>query len=108
MSSNSENRPSSASTELLMLLTRCATSASVPIRWRSASANRPSACSGWRRSWLAAGEEWVLGAVGRLGLAACLVGGHLLHLQLREQLQAALLERDDARERALVAAAQHH
>src|SRR6516225_2983628 len=92
MSSSSENRPSSASTELLMLLTRCATSASVPMRWRSASANRPSACSGWRRSWLAAG----------------LVGRDLLDLELREQLQAALLQGDDARERALVAAAQHH
>ena len=29
-------------------------------RWRSASANRPMACSGWRRSWLAAVKNCVL------------------------------------------------
>ena len=28
-------------------------------RWRSASANRPIACSGWRRSWLAAAKNCV-------------------------------------------------
>ena len=58
MSSSSENRPSSASTDSLMLLTSCATSGSW-MRWRSASANRPIACSGWRRSWLAAVKNCV-------------------------------------------------
>ena len=66
MSSSSENRPSSASTDSLMLLTSCATSGSW-VRWRSASANRPIACSGWRRSWLAAVKNWVLA---RLAISA--------------------------------------
>jgi hypothetical protein len=41
-----------------MLFTSEATSGSW-VRWRSASANSPIACSGWRRSWLAAAKNCV-------------------------------------------------
>ena len=58
MSSSSPNSPSSASTDSLMLFTSDATSGSW-LRWRSASANSPIACSGWRRSWLAAAKNCV-------------------------------------------------
>ena len=105
MSSSSENRPSSASTDSLMLLTSCATSGSW-VRWRSASANRPIACSGWRRSWLAAVKNWVLA---RLATSASLprrVGDRLLGAQLLGQHLGAQLQGDDAVERGAVVAAE--
>ena len=59
MSSSALNRPSSASTDALMLCTTSRTRGRRPGR-RARAANRPSACSGWRRSWLAAAKNWVL------------------------------------------------
>ena len=58
-----------------MLLTRFATSGSW-VRWRSASANKPMACSGWRRSWLAAVKNCVFARLAtsasrRAASAAC-------------------------------------
>jgi hypothetical protein len=62
-------------------------------RWRSASANRPIACSGWRRSWLAAAKNCVLARLAASAGAARLVGGRLLAPQLRGQVLAVLLQR---------------
>ena len=98
MSSSSENRPSSASTDSLMLLTSCATSGSW-VRWRSASANRPIACSGWRRSWLAAVKNWVLARLATSASLARRVGDRLLGAQLLGQRLGAQLQGDDAVER---------
>ena len=105
MSSSSENRPSSASTDSLTLLTSCATSGSW-VRCRSASANRPIACSGWRRSWLAAAKNCVfarlaISASCRAASASGLLGAQLLGQHLGAQLQG-----DDAVERGAVVAAE--
>ena len=58
MSRSSLNSPSSASTDALMLATRPVTPGS-RLRSESAAAMRPSACSGWRRSWFAAAKNCV-------------------------------------------------
>ena len=81
MSSSSAKRPSSASTEPLMLATSDAASPSC-VRWRSASANRPIACSGWRRSWLAAAKNCVLARLAASAARPRGLGGGLLHPQL--------------------------
>ena len=116
MSSSSENSPSSASTDALMLLTSSITPASW-LRWRSASANRPSACSGWRRSWLAAAKNCVswlaaaelrLRAVGHLGLLTRRVGRGLLGAQLLHQRLGPDLQPADLVERGAVVAPEQH
>ena len=107
MSSSSENRPSSASTDSLMLLTSCATSGSW-LRARSASANRPIACSGWRRSWLAAAKNCVLARLATSASCARRVGDRLLGAQLHRERLGAQLQADDAVERRAVVAAEQH
>ena len=62
------------------------------LRRRSASANRPMACSGWRRSWLAAAKNWVLARLATSASLARRVGRRLLGAQLRQQLVGAHLE----------------
>ena len=106
MSSSSENRPSSASTDSLMLFTSGATSGSW-VRWRSASANRPIACSGWRKSWLAAAKNCVfarlaISAARRAASASCFSARNCASNSLGLQFQL-----DDLGQRLPVVAAQH-
>ena len=56
MSSSATNRLSSASTEPSRCCTRRLASSSM-LRPRRAPTNMPSACTGWRRSWLAAARK---------------------------------------------------